>query len=46
MMPLLDVNEERVARKFSDPRTMIRISDGDGHVGYVVQRRLPHLSHR
>src|SRR5216684_4134541 len=28
MMPLLDINEERVARKFSDPRTMIGISDG------------------
>jgi N-acyl-D-amino-acid deacylase len=32
MMPLLDINEDRVAKKFSDPRTMIGISDGGAHV--------------
>jgi N-acyl-D-aspartate/D-glutamate deacylase len=32
MTPLLDINEERVARKFSDPRTLIGISDGGAHV--------------
>ena len=46
MIPLLDVNEERVARKFSDPRTMIGISDGGAHVDMLLQRRLSDLSHR
>jgi N-acyl-D-aspartate/D-glutamate deacylase len=32
MMPLLDIDDARVARKFSDPRTMIGISDGGAHV--------------
>ena len=44
MLPLLDINEERVAKKFSDPRTLIGISDGGAHVDMAVQRRLPELS--
>jgi len=32
MIPLLDTDETRVAAKFSDPRTMIGISDGGAHV--------------
>jgi N-acyl-D-amino-acid deacylase len=41
MMPLLDVNEERVARKFSDPRTMIGISDGGAHVDMLCNAGYP-----
>ena len=41
MMPLLDMNEERVARKFSDPRTMIGISDGGAHVDMLCNAGYP-----
>ena len=41
MMPLLDINEERVARKFSDPRTMIGISDGGAHVDMLCNAGYP-----
>src|SRR5271155_813081 len=41
MIPLLDVNEERVARKFSDPRTMIGISDGGAHVDMLCNAGYP-----
>jgi N-acyl-D-aspartate/D-glutamate deacylase len=41
MMPILDINEERVARKFSDPRTMIGISDGGAHVDMLCNAGYP-----
>jgi len=41
MMPLLDIDEERVARKFSDPRTMIGISDGGAHVDMLCNAGYP-----
>jgi N-acyl-D-amino-acid deacylase len=41
MMPLLDINEERVTRKFSDPRTMIGISDGGAHVDMLCNAGYP-----
>jgi N-acyl-D-aspartate/D-glutamate deacylase len=41
MVPLLDINEERVARKFSDPRTMIGISDGGAHVDMLCNAGYP-----
>lgn len=41
MMPLLDINEERVARKFSDPRTLIGISDGGAHVDMLCNAGYP-----
>jgi len=40
-MPVLDINEERVARKFSDPRTMIGISDGGAHVDMLCNAGYP-----
>jgi N-acyl-D-amino-acid deacylase len=41
MMPLLDIDQERVARKFSDPRTMIGISDGGAHVDMLCNAGYP-----
>jgi N-acyl-D-amino-acid deacylase len=41
MMPLLDINEERVVRKFSDPRTLIGISDGGAHVDMLCNAGYP-----
>src|SRR5205807_8757424 len=41
MMPLLDINEERVARKFADDRTMIGISDGGAHVDMLCNAGYP-----
>jgi N-acyl-D-aspartate/D-glutamate deacylase len=41
MIPLLDIDEERVARKFSDPRTMIGISDGGAHVDMLCNAGYP-----
>ncbi len=41
MTPLLDINEERVARKFSDPRTLIGISDGGAHVDMLCNAGYP-----
>ena len=41
ILPLLDINEERVARKFSDPRTMIGISDGGAHVDMLCNAGYP-----
>ncbi len=41
MMPLLDINEDRVVRKFSDPRTMIGISDGGAHVDMLCNAGYP-----
>jgi N-acyl-D-amino-acid deacylase len=39
--PLLDINPERVARKLSDPRTMIGISDGGAHVDMLCNAGYP-----
>ncbi len=41
MTPLLDINEERVAQKFSDPRTLIGISDGGAHVDMLCNSGYP-----
>jgi N-acyl-D-aspartate/D-glutamate deacylase len=41
MVPLLDIDEERVARKFSDPRTLIGISDGGAHVDMLCNAGYP-----
>jgi N-acyl-D-aspartate/D-glutamate deacylase len=41
MLPLLDINEERVVRKFSDPRTLIGISDGGAHVDMLCNAGYP-----
>jgi len=41
MVPLLDINPERVARKLSDPRTMIGISDGGAHVDMLCNAGYP-----
>jgi N-acyl-D-aspartate/D-glutamate deacylase len=41
MLPLLDINEERAAKKFSDPRTLIGISDGGAHVDMLCNAGYP-----
>jgi N-acyl-D-amino-acid deacylase len=41
LVPLLDINPERVARKLSDPRTMIGISDGGAHVDMLCNAGYP-----
>ncbi len=41
MVPLLDIDEERVVRKFSDPRTLIGISDGGAHVDMLCNAGYP-----
>ncbi len=41
MIPLLDIDEGRVVRKFSDPRTLIGISDGGAHVDMLCNAGYP-----
>jgi N-acyl-D-aspartate/D-glutamate deacylase len=41
MVPLLDIDEGRVARKFTDPRTLIGISDGGAHVDMLCNAGYP-----
>jgi N-acyl-D-amino-acid deacylase len=41
MVPLLDINPQRVSRKLSDPRTMIGISDGGAHVDMLCNAGYP-----
>lgn len=41
MIPLLDMNEERVVKKFSDSRTLIGISDGGAHVDMLCNSGYP-----
>ena len=41
MVPLLDIDPERVGRKLSDPRTMIGISDGGAHVDMLCNAGYP-----
>ncbi len=41
MVPLLDIDPDRVGRKLSDPRTMIGISDGGAHVDMLCNAGYP-----
>jgi N-acyl-D-amino-acid deacylase len=41
MVPLLDIDPERVGRKLSDPRTMIGLSDGGAHVDMLCNAGYP-----
>jgi hypothetical protein len=45
MMPLLDINQDRVVQKFSDRRTMIGIPDGGADVDMLCNASNPtHLT--